>query len=110
MSIQVGIGFSRIINITEAAKEAALQAKENLKSDRTSLVIIFSTLDYTHQNNLPVINEILKSPRTIGCSTAGIITSEFVETRGIAVMALYSHLRVSDDSQSCIATPYSRPA
>ncbi|MDO8580249.1 MAG: FIST N-terminal domain-containing protein, partial [Candidatus Omnitrophota bacterium] len=39
---------------------------------------------------LPIINKILNKPRMIGCTTTGIILSESIETRGIAILTIRS--------------------
>jgi len=86
----IGIGFSRDANAENAAKEAALQSKADLQDGRIDFALILSTMHYAPQRTLPVLNQVLNQTRMIGCSTAGIILSTSIETRGIAVLAIHS--------------------
>ena len=88
--MKIGIGFSKDINVEKAAQEAAFQSKTNLGEDRIDLALIFSTIHYNPKQTLPVFQKILHKTRIVGCSTAGIILSESIETRGIAVLTVTS--------------------
>jgi len=90
VSTSIGIGFNQSLDMLEAAKTAAFESKTKLKEDRIDTAIVFSTIHYDHQKCLPIINRILNSPNIIGCSTAGIITSNAVKTQGIAVLTITS--------------------
>lgn len=52
--------------------------------------MLLSTGHYDPHQSVPVVCEVLRNPRMIGCSTAGIILSNSIETRGVAVLAIAS--------------------
>lgn len=91
MATSIGIGFSQNIDMQVAARDAAFEAKTNLRQDQIHLAIVFSSIHYDPQKTLPVINQVLNSHRLIGSSTAGLILSHAVETRGIAVLVITSN-------------------
>ena len=90
MTTQIGIGFSRDPNIEKAAKEAALEAKATSKAEKIDFALILSTIHYDPNRTLPVISKILNHKKLIGSSTAGIILSHSIETRGLSVLTLTS--------------------
>ncbi len=90
MSVKAGIGFSRNLKIEEAAREAAVRAIEVVGKDKIDLAIVISTIDYAPEKTVPVVRDILSPQRLLGCSTAGIILSNSVETQGIAVLVIVS--------------------
>jgi len=83
MATQIGIGFSQEIDSETAAREAAFLSKTNLNADTIDIALIFSTIHYDPQQTVPVIQMVLNEAKVIGCSTAGIILSHSIETRGI---------------------------
>lgn len=90
MSTHIGIGFSKNIDNAQAAREAAIQAKTNLQAPRIDIAIVLSTIHYNPAETVPAIRDLLTGTKLIGCSTAGIILSSSIETRGIAVLAITS--------------------
>lgn len=90
MSTFIGIGFSNELDPVQAAFRAAEQAKLNLHSSTIDFAIVLNTAHYNPSEFIPQLNIYLKKPRMIGSSTAGIILSERVELRGIAVLLMYS--------------------
>jgi hypothetical protein len=90
VSTYIGIGFSRHADNQQAAREAALQARTNLGADRIDMALVLSTVHYDPRVSVPIIYEALNNARLIGCSTAGIILSKSIETRGIAVLTIIS--------------------
>jgi len=90
MGTQIGIGFSQKIDTQEAANEAALQSKFNLSSDKIDIALIFSTIHYDPHQIVPALQVTLDQTKIIGCSTAGIILSSSIETRGITVLTISS--------------------
>ncbi|MBN1870115.1 MAG: FIST C-terminal domain-containing protein [Candidatus Omnitrophica bacterium] len=90
MTTRIGIGFSQEIDAETAAKDAAFLSKTNLDADAIDIAIIFSTIHYNPNESVPVIQTILNHPKVIGCSTAGIILSDSIESRGIAVLTISS--------------------
>ncbi len=90
MSTYIGIGFSKDLDPAKAAKQAADQAKLNLHSSNIDLAIVFNTSHYNPTDFLPSLFAYLKNPRLLGSSTAAIILGDHIETRGIAVLLIYS--------------------
>lgn len=90
MATFIGIGFSKDYDQHKAARDAAFYAKTNLAKDRIDFAIIFCTVHYDTKIIFPVINQVLGNTKTVGCSTAGIILSDSVQTRGISVLAYTS--------------------
>ena len=90
MATQAGIGFSKNLDPSLAAQEAAAQARQRLGQKCIDLAIVFSTVQYAPQEILPVIYESLDKTRVIGCSTAGIILPQGIEPRGIGIVCLRS--------------------
>jgi len=90
MATHIGIGFSQEIDIETAASSATLQSKANLNADRTDIALILSTVHYDPELTVPAIREVLQDTKMIGCSTAGIIMSDSIKTRGIAVLTITS--------------------
>ncbi len=90
MATKIGIGFSQSIDIETAARDAAFDSKTNLDADRIDIALIFSTIHYDPQQTVPVLHAVLNKTKMIGCSTAGIILSDTIETRGIAVLTVSS--------------------
>ncbi len=90
MATYIGIGFSHHLDSLQAAREAALQAKTELRTTSASWALLLSTGHYDPRKIAPIVNETLHTPRLIGCSTVGIILSDSIETRGVAVLAIAS--------------------
>ena len=90
MATHIGIGFSQEPNTSNASRDAALQAKAQIKQKTVDFTIVFTTPHYSPLETLRVIRQILPQAKTIGCSTAGIILAQSVEMRGIAVLAITS--------------------
>ena len=90
MATYIGIGFSRHRDSQQAAREAATQAKMDLQTADTTWALLLCTGHYDPQEIVPVVNETLRNPKLIGCSTTGIILSGSIETRGVAVLAIAS--------------------
>lgn len=90
MSTKIGIGFSRNLDSQQAAREAAMQAKTELRATDASWAMLLCTGHYDPHKVVPTVCEALRNPKMIGCSTAGIILSDSIETRGVAVLAIAS--------------------
>ena len=90
MGTSIGIGLSQKLNLQEAAFEAARQARLGTQMPQVDLALIFSTVHYNPNEFLPIILDNLPETKVIGCSTAGIITSSLIATRGLAVLAISS--------------------
>ncbi len=74
----------------EAAHQACVAVKTKLNCVQTDLVIVFASPTYATIEALNVIHTILKPRRLVGSSTAGVILSEGVFTRGIGILAVNS--------------------
>ena len=90
MATHVGIGFSQAPTTTFAAREAAIQAKLQTGQQSVDFAVIFSTVHYNPFETLHTINQTLNQTKIFGCTTAGIILSERIETRGIVVLAVHT--------------------
>jgi len=90
MATQIGIGFSREIDVEIAASSAAQQSTASLNSDKIDIALILSTVHYDPELTVPAIREVLGGTKMIGCSTAGIIMADSIQTRGIAVLTIAS--------------------
>lgn len=88
MAIKVGVGVSVDQDPLQAALEAARSAKLNLASSKIDLAVVFSSVEYAHPTVLKTISSVLGAENIVGCSGLGIITSEGVFKRGLAVMLL----------------------
>ena len=90
MATHIGIGFSQEQNTLHAAREAALQAKSQIKQPAIDLAIVFTTTHYTPLETLKTVSQILTQTKILGCSTAGIILAQGIHLKGIAVIAICS--------------------
>ncbi|MBF0386058.1 MAG: FIST C-terminal domain-containing protein [Candidatus Omnitrophica bacterium] len=90
MPAQIGLGFSDHINPEQAAQEASFQSKTNLGADRIDLAIVLTTIHYDPILTIPVLQRVLNNAPLLGCSSAGIINSHAIKTRGISVLTLCS--------------------
>lgn len=91
MSTAIGIGFSNDINPRKAAFSAAQHAIAEIPSKKADLIFLFSTIEYDLNPILPAIADICETNNIIGCSTAGIITSDNIQKQGIAILAIESN-------------------
>jgi hypothetical protein len=90
MATNIGIGFSQDTDTAMAAQEAAVISKSNLGVDSVDIALIFSTVHYNPHQIASTLQRTLNSTKVIGCSTAGIILSDSIQTRGIAVLTISS--------------------
>ena len=90
MATKIGIGFSEHPHPETAAKDAGFLSKTQLDEDKIDFSIVLSTTHYSPQKTLPILTNILNSSKLVGASTAGIILSDTVKTRGIAVITISS--------------------
>ncbi len=86
--MHIGIGFSKVGDSLNAAKEAGLLAKLQSKQEKIDLAIVFCSTRYKGEEVLRGIKEVLPATKIIGCSTAGIILSSGIESQGVAVLAI----------------------
>ncbi len=90
MATHIGIGFSSEANASTAAGQAATQALEQIQQDKIDLVIVLNTIHYSPLETLITVRKSINAVRVIGSSTAGIILSEMISLRGVAVLAITS--------------------
>lgn len=90
MGTKIGIGFSDLTHPETAAKNAAFLSKTNLNDDKIDLAIIFSTVHYPPEKTIPVFQKILNTSNLIGTSSAGLILSDGIKTKGISVLTISS--------------------
>ena len=92
MPTQIAIGFSQASDPQEAAYQACIQAKNQLNTVQTDLVVLLTSIHYARPEVLEVVHASLRPHRLVGSSTAGILLSEGVFTRGIGILAINSDL------------------
>jgi len=105
----IGIGTSQNPDAELAAKQAAVQAKTQLRQDRIDLAVIFYTVDYHPKKTLPVIQAVLNSNRLIGSCTTGLILTDQILPSGIAVLAIRSdewELNTASSEPATLQDPY----
>lgn len=90
MATHIGIGFSALADPALAAKEAAAQAKNQLNVSTTQLVIVFTSITHAVPEVIETVTRILQPNKILGSSTAGIILSDKVSSRGVGVLAINS--------------------
>ena len=90
MSTSISIGFSQDPNPQNAILQACVQVKNQLNTTNTDLIIIFASPQYIVPEVQPVITQVLKPKHLVGSSTGGIILSNGVTNRGIAVVGVHS--------------------
>jgi hypothetical protein len=90
MATLIGIGSSTLIDPIAALKEAAIEVKGKLNIISADLVIVLFTSGYMHKDGLEVIHKILQPKHLVGSITTGIILSDGIKTRGVAILALTS--------------------
>lgn len=87
----IGTGSSTNKNPLEAAKEASLQAKKQIRAKTPNLVIVFSTIHFAKHSLLEGIHAIFGEDTPIlGCSGYCVINNSGVHKYGVVVMAIYS--------------------
>ena len=90
MWTKIVIGFSQAADPQEAAYQAAISVQSQLNAPSTNMVLVFACTSYAGPEILEVIHAILHPQRLVGSSTPGIILSEGIFTRGIAILAINS--------------------
>jgi hypothetical protein len=86
MSIQVGIGIGTEHDPRTAVYTAANQAKQNLRSEKIDLALVFSSIEFSHSSVLKIVSSLLGAPPILGCSSFALITHQGILKYGIAVM------------------------
>ena len=90
MPTSISIGFSQHPDPPKAILQACVQIKNQLNTIDTDLVILFTSPQYVVPEILGIITRTLRPKRLIGSSTGGIILSNGVTNRGIALAAINS--------------------
>ncbi len=88
MTIQIGMGLSTKRDSLVATQEAVRQAKLNFQSQKISLAVVFSSLDFAHIGVFRAINNLLGPVPLIGCSSLAIISQQGIFKHGIVIMLL----------------------
>jgi len=91
MSTSISIGFSQDPNPQNAVLQACVQVKNQLNTAYTDLIIVFASPAYIVPETQTVITRILRPKRLVGSSTGGIILSNGVTNRGIAIVGINSN-------------------
>ncbi len=98
MATHIGIGFSSLADPAQAAKEAAAQAKKQLNTRITQLVVVFTSMSHASPVILDAIFAILQPQKIIGSSSAGLIMPDKIASQGISILAISSdeiHMNVA---------------
>ena len=90
MTIQIGLGISKLIDSYQAGRIAALQARRTIQRDLPCLGILFSSVNFHPQQVLDGIHSALPDVKILGCSGAGIITSSGINKHAVALMLIAS--------------------
>lgn len=90
LSNQFAIGFSAQSDTSAAIDEAAQQALSKIEGQKVDLVFLLTTIEHPPLETLNAINKIFVNTKIIGSSCAGIILSDSVQIRGIAIFILKS--------------------
>ncbi|MCX5709667.1 MAG: FIST C-terminal domain-containing protein [Candidatus Omnitrophica bacterium] len=88
MSIHIGIGVSALKDHIEAAKDAVVQARVNLRSAKADLAIVFSSPEFAHPTVLKTIRSLAGSAQIIGSSTLAVLSDKGIHKHAIAVLLL----------------------
>jgi len=90
LSTSISIGFSQDPDPQSATLQACVQVKNQLNTPDTDLIIVFATPQYIIPETQTTITRALKPRHLVGSSTGGIILSNGVTNRGIAILAINS--------------------
>ena len=90
MPTHISIGFSQHPDPQNAVLQACVQVKNQLNSVAADLVIVFASPQYIVPETPSVITRTLKPKHLVGSSTGGIILSNGVTNRGIAIVGINS--------------------
>jgi len=86
----ISIGFSQNPDPQKAILQACVQVKNQLNAVETDLIIIFVSPSYIFPEIQSVITRTLRPKHLVGSSTGGIILSNGVTNRGIALVGINS--------------------
>jgi len=84
----ISIGFSQHPDPQNAALQACVQVKSQLNATETDLILVFASPAYIIPETQAVITRALKPKHLVGSSTGGIIMSNGVTNRGIAIVGI----------------------
>ncbi|MBF0571725.1 MAG: FIST C-terminal domain-containing protein [Candidatus Omnitrophica bacterium] len=90
MPTSISIGFSQHSDPQEATLQACVHVKNHLNSIDTDLIIIFASPQYVVPEIQTIITRTLRPKHLVGSSTGGIILSNGVTNRGIAIVGINS--------------------
>ena len=90
MPTNISIGFSQDPNPQNAVLQACVQVKNQLNSVTADLTIVFASPAYIVPEAPSIIARTLKPKHLVGSSTGGIILSNGVTNRGIAIVGIHS--------------------
>ena len=86
----IAIGFSQADDPQEAAYQACVTAKNQLQGAPVHMVIVFTSIHYAKKEVLEAIHTVLKPAKLVGCSSAGLIVSNGIFSRGVIIIAITS--------------------
>ena len=88
MAIYIGIGIGQDKDTLQATREALRLAKSNLHAEKIDLAIVFSSIDFSHQNILKLTGDTLGETPVVGCSSFALISKQGIFKYGILVALL----------------------
>ena len=89
MALSVGIGVVQDLKDSyKAGSDAARQALADAGVPRAQLAVLLASSVYNQDELLKGVNDTLAGTPIVGCTTAGIITSDQVSENAVAVMTL----------------------
>ena len=90
MPTSISIGFSQDPDPQNAILQACVQVKNQLNNVTADLIIVFASPQYIVPEAPSIIARTLKPKHLVGSSTGGIILSNGVTNRGIAIVGINS--------------------
>ncbi|MFH1441657.1 MAG: FIST N-terminal domain-containing protein [Candidatus Omnitrophota bacterium] len=87
-NICVGIGASQKKDPIQAIREALLEAKLSLNKEKIDLVVLFTTIEYSHPNIIKTVTNFLGPVPIVGCSGAAVISNKGIFRTGLCILLL----------------------
>lgn len=87
-NLNIGIGISIEKDAAKAVREAVAQAKTSIYKEEINLAIVFSTVEFSNQNTIKALTNLLGRIPIIGCSGAAIISNKGIFKKCLSVMLL----------------------
>lgn len=86
--MKIGIGYSTEKDPTRAAQEALRVALVNLHTEKISLAILFTTIEFARGDVAKPISKLLGQTPILGCSSLGVILNQGIFKHAVAIALL----------------------